>query len=879
MNVAQFIDHIRTDFEYRGQIAHIEQIPPRPPAFGALQRSLPRPLENALHHFGIQQLYTHQTQAIDAARAGQDVVVVTGTASGKTLCYNLPVLERILQNPRARAFYVYPTKALSQDQLRGLLRFNKESDPALPFQAGVYDGDTPTPTRTTLRNKANIILTNPDMLHAGILPQHARWGAFFSNLQFVVVDEIHSYRGIFGSNVANVLRRLQRIAAHYGAKPQFICSSATIANPVELAERLTGRTGIKLVDNDGSPRGAKKFVFWNPPLLASDERRVTSDAGRSPSPVARHPSPPTMERRSPNTEAQWLMVRLIRERVPTITFVKARVLAELIFRYCQDELRRVAPSLANAIRAYRGGYLPEERREIERQLFNGELLGVTSTNALELGIDVGSLDACLMVGYPGSVSSTWQRAGRAGRRDSEALVVLIGQNNPIDQYLIHHADYFFGQSHEHAIVDGGNPHILVGHLRCAAQELPLSPDDLKPFGDYAQAVAEILEENGHLKWTGGKFYFTQSGMASKDVNLRDIGDNTYIIVDTTRDNRTIGTLDEWSAYSQLHDQAVYMHNGETYFVDRLDLSEKVAYIHKADVDYFTQALTETKIRVDEEELRREFPRKTNSAVAFGSVTVTDTVMMFKKIKFHTLENIGYGNLKLPLVELPTQAAWFMPDVSVFARVKKFGRAPYEGMLGIANVITQVVPLVVICDPMDIGSVVDSANTGTLTLFVYDKYPGGLGFAHKTFERMEEILESSRQLITECPCEDGCPSCVGSARRTYSYRAEDGEARERIPDKHAALIILHEMLGQEPYVPPGMTEAGVAGYQEDEEQTAWGYGSMGATAKTASTAHPSTPPRSQTASRPAPEKRLPASVEEKVREQVKRLQQRGEKDGN
>ena len=873
MNVAQFIDHIRTDSDYRGQIAHVQNIPPRPAVFGVLNQRLPRPLENALRHFGIEQLYTHQTQAIDAARTGQDVVVVTGTASGKTLCYNLPVLERILQNPRGRAFYVYPTKALSQDQLRGLLRF-KESDPAMPFQAGVYDGDTPTPTRTTLRNKANVILTNPDMLHAGILPQHARWGTFFSNLQFVVVDEIHTYRGIFGSNVANVLRRLQRIAAHYGAKPQFICSSATIANPVELAERLTGRTGIKLVDNDGSPRGAKKFVFWNPPLLRTEE-----GLGKSNRPTTQPVNQPTtMERRSPNTEAQWLMVRLVRERVPTITFVKARVLAELIFRYCQDELRRIAPSLANAIRAYRGGYLPEERREIERQLFNGELLGVTSTNALELGIDVGSLDACLLVGYPGSVSSTWQRAGRAGRRDSEALVVLIGQNNPIDQYLIHHADYFFGQSHENAIVDGGNPHILVGHLRCAAQELPLSPEDLKPFGDYAQAVAEILEENGHLKWTGGKFYFTQSGMAAVDVNLRDIGDNTYTIVDTTNGNRTIGTLDEWSAYSQLHDQAVYLHNGETYFVDRLDLSEKVAYIHKADVDYFTQALTETKIRVDEEELRREFPktedagRKTQdaSSFAFGSVTVTDTVMMFKKIKFHTLENIGYGNLKLPLVELPTQAAWMMPTPPAFARVKKFGRVPYEGMLGIANVITQVVPLVVICDPMDIGSVVDSANTGTLTLFVYDKYPGGLGFAHKSYERMEEILESSRQLITECPCEDGCPSCVGSARRTYSYRAEDGEARERIPDKHAALIILHQMLGKEAYVPPGMTEASVMGYEEEEEIGKLGNEEM---VKSPVPLRPRITAATQAATteRPAPEKRLPASIEEKVREQVKRMQ--------
>ncbi|MCS6863220.1 MAG: DUF1998 domain-containing protein, partial [Abditibacteriales bacterium] len=370
-----------------------------------------------------------------------------------------------------------------------------------------------------------------------------------------------------------------------------------------------------------------------------------------------------------------------------------------------------------------------------------------------------------------------------------------------------------------------------------------------------------------------KFYFTQSGIAARDVSLRDIGDNTYTIVDTTHSPRTIGTLDEWSAYAQLHDQAIYLHNGETYFVDRLDLNEKIAYVHKADVDYFTQALTETKIRVDEEELRRDLTR--NAELAFGAVTVTDTVMMFKKIKFHTLENIGYGNLQLPTVDLPTQAVWLMPPPTAFARVKTFGRVPYEGMLGIANVITQVIPLVVLCDPMDIGAVVDSANTGTLTLFVYDKYPGGLGFAHKSFERMEEILESACQLIEECPCEDGCPSCVGSARRTYAYRAEDGEARERIPDKHAALIILHEILGKEPHIPPGMTAAGATEWEGEapaeplappEHCPPTGASPSPMRRSTSSSAPPalSPPPR------PAPEKRLPASIEEKVREQVKRL---------
>ena len=435
MNARRFLKHVRSSKDYTDQVVHVEVLPPRPARYAPTAQPLPAIVVEALNALGIDRLYAHQAQAIDAARSGEHVVVVTGTASGKTLCYNIPVLESLVTEPNAKALYLFPTKALAQDQLRSLLRF-KELAPSIPLNAGTYDGDTPSVTRRRLRDKGNCILTNPDMLHSGILPNNAGWADFFSSLAWVVIDEIHTYRGIFGSNVANVLRRLQRICAHYGARPRFLCSSATIANPGELATSLTGES-FTVIDEDGSPRGAKYFLLWNPPALGE-----------------------TMERKSPQSEAVSLMVDLMKDRVPTIAFCRARVVTELLYRYAKDRLQRESPGLVNAVRAYRGGYLPSERREIEQQLFSGELLGVVTTNALELGIDIGGLDACLIVGFPGSVASTWQQAGRAGRGLDEALVVLLAQNAPLDQYLMHNPEYFFGSSCEHAIVDPDNPHVL-----------------------------------------------------------------------------------------------------------------------------------------------------------------------------------------------------------------------------------------------------------------------------------------------------------------------------------------------------------------------------------------------------------------------------------
>ncbi len=781
LDATKFINSLMSEYDYRGQAVHVETIPPREARYAPLVPPVAPALSSSLEQMGITELYTHQAEAVSRVRAGQDVVVVTSTASGKTLCYNIPVIEALMLDSGATALYIFPTKALAQDQQRGLARF-VELEPSLPIKSGTYDGDTPDSTRRKLRENANVILTNPDMLHQGILPSHPSWRRFFAGLRYVVIDEIHAYRGVFGSNVANVVRRLRRVCAHYGSDPTFICCSATIANPGELAEAICGKQ-VAVVDNDGAPRGARKFVFWNPPRLDS-----------------------TMERRSSNSEAERIMVELLESGIPTITFVRARVVAELIYKYAVESLQRKAPSLAKKIKPYRGGYLPSERREIERQLFSGELLGVVSTNALELGIDIGSLDASLIVGYPGTIASTWQQAGRAGRKGEESLSVFIAHDLPIDQYLMRHPEYFFGRSPEHAVVNHANPYILVGHLRTAAMELPVSPLELADFGDYAPALIELLEEKGDVLRTRQGWRWIGRGFPANDVKLRNMSENTYTIVDTSsgEGNRVIGTIDELSAFEQVHPEAVYMHEGETYLVSDLNLEEKVAYIHKADVDYFTQSVTETRVQIEEKEQGKTWRK---SEVEFGDVTVTNLTYMFRKIKFYERDSIGYGKVSLPENDLPTMAAWIMLPESAAKLVASFGRIPAEGLIGIGNAASAVIPLFAMCDSMDIGTVVDSSNTGVPTLFIYDRHQGGVGFSQKAYKTIDEVMEACLNLIESCSCENGCPSCVGSPIPPFAQQDPDATSRGRIPDKDTALIILHDLLEIEPYVPAGPPEWG------------------------------------------------------------------------
>ncbi len=746
-------------------------IPEREAVFGSLEGGLHPEVAAGLEAQEITQLYQHQADAISAVRRGENAVIVTSTASGKTLCYQIPTFEHLLEHPDSTALYLFPTKALAQDQARGLLRFGKDRE-SLQAVSGTYDGDTPPDLRRKLREDGQIILTNPDMLHQGILPNHPRWGRFFQQLRYVVIDEVHAYRGIFGSHVANVIRRLTRICNHYGVSPQFICCSATIANPKEHAESLVGQS-MTLIDNDGSPRGKRRFLFWNPPFLEGS----------------------TVDRRSPNTEARWWLTQLVKQHIQSIVFVRARTTAELIYRYCQEDLARISPKLANAIRAYRGGYLPSERREIERQLFEGELLGVISTNALELGIDIGGLDAALIVGYPGTIASMWQQAGRAGRKTDESLVVYIAQNGPIDQFLMRNPGYFFGQSPEHATIDPQNPHISVGHLRCALRELPVCPEEGEVFGEFTGAMLEILEEEGQVRKLDGRWYYAKAGYPAAEVSLRNMSDKTYTIIEDAGDGpNVIGTLDEMSAFFQLHTHAVYMHNAQTYFVDQLDVSRKIANVSPQGLDYYTQAVDETSIRVTDTESES---RWRISDTGFGEVSVTTLVMMFKKVKFEDRDSIGWENLDLPEITLDTTSCWLIPPREAVRLCRDHGRVPTEGMKGIANIIAAVAPLFAMCDPADIGTTIDSSNNGRSTVFLYDRYPGGIGFSEKIYEMMEEVMTACWMVVSECDCEDGCPSCVGAPRPP---EAGDEGTKESIPDKEAALILLHALLEKEPYVP-------------------------------------------------------------------------------
>jgi DEAD/DEAH box helicase domain-containing protein len=792
--------------ENRGALTHWERIAARPPRHGELTLPLPPPLAESLQSRGITRLYTHQVQAIEALRGGLDVVVVTGTASGKSLCYHLPVLERLLAEPEATALYLFPTKALAQDQLKGLTRLaTGHPDLLRRLVAGVYDGDTAPATRRKLRDTANVILSNPDMLHQGILPAHSKWARFLSNLRFVVVDEMHAYRGIFGSHVANVMRRLARLAAHYGAAPRFVLCSATIRNPCELAVRLTGRE-VTVVDDDGAPRGEKHFVFWNPPF---------TDASR-------------VERRSSNGEGCVLTAGLLEAGAQVITFTKSRVAAELVYRYARERLERLEPGLEDRIRPYRGGYLPEERRKIEQALFSGELRGVVCTNALELGIDVGGLDAALLIGAPPTLASAWQQAGRAGRGGDPALAVLVAYNDTVDQYLMRHPAYFFGRSPEAAVIDPHNPYILAQQLACAAYELPLSAADATAFGPQMPDILAALEEAGETRTIDGRAYWANTEFPAARVNLRTISDNTYTIMDAgvgasldarpanlsdprgdapatgSRPDRApsarghdhpavIGTVDAISALELVYPEAIYLHEGETYFVRTLDLEQKTAFVERREVDYYTQPVLDTNIRVRGERQRRGWRGET---VTLGDVTYSWQTIAMKKVKFGSRDSIGYHPLALPRLTLDTVGFWFAPNEAAWAAVARAGHNPFEGLSGVRNLFLTLLSMLSMCDPADLGGMIDSSNLGRPGLFVFDRYPGGLGFAEQGWARLEELTRAACEHLESCPCESGCPSCVGlPVLRPAQQQDPDLGHGRAVPGKEAARVLLRHWLGR------------------------------------------------------------------------------------
>ncbi|HWN82775.1 MAG TPA: Zn-binding domain-containing protein, partial [Candidatus Udaeobacter sp.] len=669
--------------------------------------------------------------------------------------YHLPVLERLLADPRATALYLFPTKALAQDQRQGLERWAAlapELGPALV--AGVYDGDTTQHTRKQLRSEARLILSNPDMLHAGILPYHSRWSRFFGALAAVVVDEIHVYRGIFGSHVANVLRRLLRIAAHYGAHPLLIATSATIGNAVEHAERLTGRR-FAAATEDGSPKGRKWVAFWNPAPL----------------------DPAGTTRRSANLEAARHLSELIARGIPSIAFAKSRVAAELVYRYTAERLEHRGGGLVERLVAYRAGYLPAERRAIEQRLFAGELLGVVATSALELGIDIGSLDAAVLVGFPPTVASAWQQIGRAGRGRQESLALIIAHEDPLEQLIMRRPEHFFGRDPECAVIDPDNPYVLAGHLGCAAHELPLADPELaeSEFGPLAGDVAEALVESGKLALFAARRFWSSPELPARAVSLRTISDDTYTIVENGLDARVVGTVDAVSGLELVYPEAVYLHDGESYVVRKLDLEQKVAIVEPMAVDYYTQPVLDNALVVLGEEKRRAWGRPDAGRapaacppegiaggeaplLAFGQLNVSWQTVGMKKVQFRTRDAIGYHPLDLPRITLPTRGCWLWIGERILAAVSR-DESPYPALAGLRNLLVTVLPLHAMCDPADLGGIIDSRNLGRPCLFLFDRYPGGLGFAEQGYLRAESILESAAELVQGCPCADGCPSCV------------------------------------------------------------------------------------------------------------------------
>lgn len=733
------------------------------PAKSGIYEEFPEWIEDKLIRIlkekGISKLYSHQASALEFIRNKKNVVVVTPTASGKTLCYNLPVLNSILKDENSRALYLFPTKALSQDQLTELYQLVSALDEGI--KTYTYDGDTPSSARQAIRKKGHIVVTNPDMLHLGILPHHTKWMDFFGNLKYVVIDEIHIYRGVFGSHLANVVRRLKRICRFYGSSPQFICCSATIANPRELSQKIVGEEFI-LIDNNGAPQGEKHFLFYNPPV-------INKELGI---------------RKSLIKEVARFVAYFLNYDIQTIIFARSRLTTEVLTSYLKDFLVKTGRP-KDMVRGYRGGYLPNLRREIEKGLKDGEIKGVVSTNALELGIDIGQLDACFMAGYPGTISSTWQQAGRAGRRSNSSIAILVASSNPLDQFVINHPDYFFGESPESAVIDPDNLSILVSHIRCASFELPF--EEGEDFGTKKlRDVLEHLEKEGVLHCVEKKWYWMSEVYPSEEISLRSASVDNFVIIDTTdQQEQVIGEMDKASVPTLIYEGAIYLHEGEQYAIHRLDYQNQKAYAERVKVNYYTDAQTETNIKVLDifekgEELNMEH--------TYGEVAITTVSTCYKKIKFYTHENIGFGEISLPPEEMHTTAYWLAltNDISELLELQESENTSFNlsnGLLALANVIINVVPLYVMCDPQDIRVVseVRSPFNGKPTIYIYDNYPGGVGFSEKMFELRRPLLKAAQELILGCGCEKGCPSCVGPIDEVG------------IKGKESALLILREAL--------------------------------------------------------------------------------------
>jgi DEAD/DEAH box helicase domain-containing protein len=790
-SATRIIDSILAQPDIAPHVAHVETVPAREATWAELPQGLDRRLREALASKGYDRLYSHQRASFDAVRSGKNVVVVTPTASGKTLCYNLPVVQGLLEDPEARALYLFPTKALSQDQQSELNEVALGG--SLPLKIYTYDGDTPDSLRVAARDGGRIVISNPDMLHAGVLPNHAKWIRFFSGLRYVVVDEMHAYRGVFGSHVADVIRRLKRVAAFYGAHPTFILCSATIGNPAELASALVEDEVLAITEN-GAPRGERKVVFYNPPLI---------DAVQG-------------IRKSSATESERIALALLRAGVKTILFARSRLKVELIASYVTEALANLYTDNSRIkVSPYRSGLLPSERRAIEKGLREGSIQGVVSTNALELGIDIGGLDAAVVAGFPGSFASFWQQAGRAGRRGSLSVAFLVASSSPLDQYIISHPEYFFGHNPESARIDPDNPYIYTDHVKCAAFELPFKEGEAfglpsregasfgaagigAPAAEAAETTDEalaLLEEEGIVRRTGGRWFWSADGYPSASISLRSATADNVVIVDRTGGGaRVIGEMDRPSAKELIFDDAVYIHLGRQYIVRKLDLENKTCFVEEREVDFWTDAVVKSDLEVLTEDSsgQLELPprmagRKGGAGATpgagagmrlrwiLGDVLVRTQVEKYKKLRFHTHENIGYGEIHLPSEEMQTRYLALVFDEGssggqALGRVDEMRRA---GILaGAGRLIHEMAPAFLMCDIRDLGIAerVRDPHFGQPTLYLFDHYPGGTGLAEGLSGILPAVLAAASERLGACPCSDGCPSCIG-----VDFPSGEGEA--------------------------------------------------------------------------------------------------------
>ena len=776
------ISKLLRNSQYKKRVEHIETLLFKEPIYGELKKDLHLNIKAYLLKKNIK-LYKHQCDAIENLSAGKSVIITTPTASGKTLAFNIPIFERLIQDKSATALYLYPTKALANDQLKVIKEF--ESLSGIGVNPNIYDGDTSQNKRPKIRKTSRIIISNPYELHQ-VLPWHYKWQKFFGNLKFVVIDEAHQYRGVFGSNVALLIRRFRRICSLYGSNPQFILSTATLANPIEFGEKLIG-VRLELIANDGSPKGKKYFIFYNPYYDGVGELSI-------------------------HQETKDLFLFFVKNNLQTLCFTISRKMAELIAFWSKEELKKTEQYLVDKITAYRAGYLPGERREIENNLKNEVLRGVTSTNALELGIDVGSLDSVIISGYPGTIISTWQQAGRAGRGVSESVATLVAFQNPLDQYFMRHPKIFFDKSHEHAIINLSNPYVVSGHLMCAAAEMLIQlGEDGIYFGDDAEDILKALEKQGLVQDTPNGWVYSGKRRATEAVSLANISSEIFKVI---CDGKLLETMDRTQAYREAHEKAVLLHQGETYIVEDLDLKNSIAQVKKKDVDYYTEAMKVVDIRILEEIEKKEIG---SFSVSFGDVEVNEQYVGYKIMKYDNM--VGMEKLDLPPLNFKTEGLWFIIPEDIKEKIwkerkkdkdikeklnkrykeylkreknkdineKNLKREIFAGGLhGIEHAMIGIMPFHVMCDRWDLGGVSTPNHPDTMepTIFVYDGFEGGIGLAEKSYELITEIVKMTYELVRDCKCENACPACILSPKC--------GNDNEPL-DKKGTILILKELL--------------------------------------------------------------------------------------